>query len=112
MVWGARFLGFTGMMNALDQIEVQIESDAVYVVGTNVEYAVYQEFGTSQMPAQSFLRPAAQEVQQAIPLLALNHPSMDELVKAAALQVERKAKEKAPVDTGNLRNSIRTVKVK
>lgn len=28
------------------------------VVGTNVHYAVYQEFGTSKMPAHPFLRPA------------------------------------------------------
>lgn len=27
-------------------------------IGTNVEYAVYQEFGTSRMPAHPFLRPA------------------------------------------------------
>lgn len=28
------------------------------VVGTNVHYAPYQEFGTSRMPAHPFLRPA------------------------------------------------------
>lgn len=28
------------------------------VVGTNVEYAIYQEFGTSRMAAHPFLRPA------------------------------------------------------
>ena len=32
------------------------------VVGTNVEYAPFVEFGTSKQPAQPFLRPAAQQV--------------------------------------------------
>lgn len=27
-------------------------------IGTNVEYAIYQEYGTSRMPAHPFLRPA------------------------------------------------------
>lgn len=30
------------------------------IVGTNVEYAMYQEFGTVRTPAQPFLRPALQ----------------------------------------------------
>lgn len=30
-------------------------------VGTNVEYAVYHEFGTSRMAARPFLRPAVDE---------------------------------------------------
>lgn len=34
-----------------------VPSDAVYI-GTNVEYAVYQELGTSKMSAQPFLKPA------------------------------------------------------
>ena len=29
------------------------------IIGTNVEYAVYQEYGTSKTPAQPFIRPAA-----------------------------------------------------
>jgi HK97 gp10 family phage protein len=32
------------------------------VVGTNVEYAPFVEFGTSKQPAQPFLRPAARQV--------------------------------------------------
>lgn len=30
-------------------------------IGTNVEYAPYQEYGTSKTPAQPFIRPAATE---------------------------------------------------
>ena len=31
-------------------------------VGTNVQYAQFQEFGTENMPAQPFLRPAFKKV--------------------------------------------------
>jgi len=31
-----------------------------YLVGTNVDYAIHQEFGTKNMPAQAFLRPTAE----------------------------------------------------
>ena len=33
---------------------------AVYI-GTNVSYAIYQEYGTSKMSAQPFIRPAASQ---------------------------------------------------
>lgn len=36
------------------------DEDSAYI-GTNVEYAPYQEFGTSRMAAQPFLKPAATE---------------------------------------------------
>lgn len=32
-----------------------------WVVGSNVKYAPYQEYGTSKMPAQPYLRPALQK---------------------------------------------------
>lgn len=38
--------------------EVDVDDNAVYV-GTNVEYALYVELGTSRQKAQPFLRPAA-----------------------------------------------------
>lgn len=36
-------------------------SGAEASIGTNVEYAIYQEFGTSKMQAQPFLKPALQK---------------------------------------------------
>lgn len=35
-----------------------IDGGVVVRVGTNVEYAIHQEFGTSRMRAQPYLRPA------------------------------------------------------
>lgn len=44
-----------------DSIQEQPANDGSYdyLVGTNVEYAAHQEFGTKYQPAQAFLRPAA-----------------------------------------------------
>ncbi len=40
-----------------NRLEVE-ENQLVGIVGTNVEYASFQEFGTSKMPAHPFLFPA------------------------------------------------------
>lgn len=40
-----------------DSLSWRVEHDTG-IVGTNVEYAEYQEYGTRFQPAQSFLRPA------------------------------------------------------
>lgn len=48
--------------NLRNSITFQVDSptDSV-VIGTNVEYGKYQEFGTSRMKAQPYLRPAVEE---------------------------------------------------
>jgi len=73
----------------------------------------YVEFGTSKMAAQPYLRPAAQKVmnEEADQLADLAN-STEELVKGIALAIEREAKEKVPVDTGNLRGSITAQRVR
>jgi HK97 gp10 family phage protein len=49
----------TGRLRA--SINWRMETDSrglLAVIGTNVEYAPYQEFGTRHMPAHPYLRPA------------------------------------------------------
>lgn len=41
--------------------------DCEATVGTNVEYGVYVEYGTSKMKAQPFMQPGAAAVEQALP---------------------------------------------
>ena len=43
--------------NLRDSITYKVDGDEGRV-GTNVEYAIHQEYGTKKMAAQSFLRPA------------------------------------------------------
>lgn len=42
-----------------NSISHEVVQDTVYI-GTNVEYAAYQEFGTSRMKAQPYLAPAVE----------------------------------------------------
>jgi HK97 gp10 family phage protein len=49
----------TGRLRSSITASKGADSGGVYVeIGTNVEYAIYQEFGTRYMAAQPFLRPA------------------------------------------------------
>ena len=41
-------------------------------VGTNVEYAIHQEFGTRKQPAQPFMHPAAQLSRTKVQKLAIS----------------------------------------
>lgn len=88
------------------------DGNVVFLVGTNVEYAVYVEMGTSVMEAQPYLRPAVREVADN-PEKHVSTPvqSVDQMVREIALAIERKATQKAPVDTGNLQGSIRAQRV-
>ena len=44
---------------AVKQLEVRPNENEAYV-GSNLDYAIYQEFGTRKMRAQPFLRPAGE----------------------------------------------------
>lgn len=100
---GINIVGFDDVVGALDYDPFgQVE----YVVGTNVEYSVYVEFGTSEQRAQPYLRPALEQAVREFDTYASDADSPEELVETLALRVEAIAKDKAPVDTGNLRGSI------
>lgn len=51
----------TGLLRSSIRSEVETEGDdQVAVIGTNVKYGPYVEFGTSKTKAQPFLKPAAE----------------------------------------------------
>ncbi|WP_394743357.1 HK97-gp10 family putative phage morphogenesis protein [Natronococcus roseus] len=87
------------------------QGSVVYTVGSSAEYSVYVEFGTSTQGAQPYLRPAVQRVQSRLASIASEAAGIEEFVKVAAHEIERIAKEEVPVDTGNLRASIRVNRV-
>lgn len=83
-----------------------------YVVGASAEYAAYVEFGTTSNRAQPYLFPAARYVMRTeFDSLASSARSVGDLIRRVALAIEREAKKRAPVDTGNLRSSIQAVKL-
>jgi hypothetical protein len=51
-------LDSASVRESLNDLVDEWDTDAVYVTGTNVEYAVYLEFGTRKMPPYPFFRPA------------------------------------------------------
>lgn len=79
------------------------------IVADGVEYGVYQELGTVKMSAQPFMRPAVEAVRSGFDAAFRNQltaAQAEAVVVKAALDIERGAKERAPVDTGALKNSI------
>jgi len=54
-------LGANELQVEFDRLKEAGESDRAYVVGSNVEYGVFLEFGTRKMPPYSWFRPAVRE---------------------------------------------------
>jgi hypothetical protein len=84
----------------------------VRVVADGVEYGLYQEMGTSRIPAHPFMRPAVEAVRAGFTQAMKGALTMDQVtavVDKAAFDIERGAKQNAPVDTGALKNSIHVV---
>ena len=84
------------------------------IVADGVEYGLYQEMGTTRMAAHPFMRPAVEAVRigftKAFKEAGSNFALADQVVEKTARDIERLAKQQAPVDTGALRASIHVVK--
>jgi len=82
------------------------------IVADGVEYGIYQEFGTVKMGAQPFMSPAVEAVRpgwDAAFKNQLTNAQVSAIVRKAAFDIERGAKERAPTDTHALQNSIHVV---
>jgi len=114
--------GFRRVLDSLEEIEDDIRGAGTVTVGTGVEYAVYLEFGTSDMDPKPFFRPALAELRvQGVEgflrsntnLSAEQLDDLETLVDAVGLALERRMKEiitrKGLVDTGTLRASVLAV---
>jgi HK97 gp10 family phage protein len=69
----------------LNTAEPQLETsvkEKTGIVGTGVEYASYQEFGTKKMKAQPFLRPAVDVIRGNNGLKVIKKYSLKEMEKA------------------------------
>jgi hypothetical protein len=101
-----------GLASVLDTLDYEPIGEVKYTVGTNVEYAIYVEYGTASQAAQPYLRPAVERAVRDLDKYAEEADSAEELVEKLALRIESEAKDEAPVDTGNLRASIEAEKVR
>jgi phage gpG-like protein len=117
--WGMSITGLVDAIDVLQQLTIEYNLEATYIVGPTVEYAVYHELGTSKMEARPFAKPAAERVQQdlegkARPFLE-GGGGEEAVVRAVALAVEaemkRIVKQKDIWDTGTLHSSIGVEKI-
>lgn len=76
-----------------------------YRVGTDVEYSIYQEYGTSTHSAQPHMRPAIDDTRRQLGKIAATSASLEDYLFKAAVYLEGETKRRAPVDTGRLRAS-------
>lgn len=121
--WGVTLSGMGAARQLIERVDFNFSGDTVYIAGPTVDYAIYNELGTSKMEARPFVRPAAKRVRadtaneirrisvsQGIPLT-----SEKAIVRCAALAVQDRMKEiadrKEIRDTGQLINSIRIAEV-
>jgi HK97 gp10 family phage protein len=63
--WGSDSFGFPSQDGGVPGAQIPKPDGISGVVGTGIEYGVYQEFGTRYMPAQPYLRPAADSIRGA-----------------------------------------------
>lgn len=129
--------GMGGLQASFEELQERGEADAVFSVGTNVEYGVYLEFGTEDMPPYPWFRPAIREFQANPESFVTDNtgwtdieeiPNADELVKAVATALANQmtknvsaetATDRSPGthpehperDTGTLANSISAVRI-
>jgi hypothetical protein len=99
-------------MQLLSDIEARFGSDALYVVGPTAKYGLFVERGTSTMEPQPYLEPALRSVAADINEVTAGLVGTNEMIRAIALEVQTRAKRRAPVETGNLRASIEVQRVR
>lgn len=111
--------GVAELVDTIDNINDSLGSPD-YIVGTSVEYAIYQEVGTSKMAANPFLGPAIKTVmREQADGIAEQADSVEEVVRGIAFAIEAEAKRNAsdgvppgPDEvTGNLKGSIEARKL-
>jgi len=107
----AEVRGAGELIASFDQARQIASASDTWVVGTNVKYAVYVELGTYKMEAQPYLRPAVRHALKKADSIAERVNDPDELIRALAFEIEAKAVDLVPVDTGNLQASIRAEKL-
>lgn len=102
---GANLLGAAATIEMFDDVADQFGGADTWVVGTNVEYGLHLETGTSKMPAYPWLFPAAQDVaDRKFDSLIAEASGLSAVLKLIALDIERQAKLNASAARGGNRS--------
>lgn len=84
--------------------------EVVRILHDGVNYGIYNEFGTSRMNAHPFMSPAIEHVRPAYERIVRDIKELERLEVAMdkiARDAESRAKDLAPVLTGQLKSSIK-----
>lgn len=103
---GMKTVGAAIVIDQLRDAASVLDDKTVYVVGTPVEYAPHQEFGTVNHSAQPYMRPAVQIAENQVSDALKRHDDMDTALRFLAETVKGESQRRAPVRTGRLRDSI------
>lgn len=98
--------GVSSLVATCEEIGARYTDGASGTVGTSIEYARYQEYGTRHQSGTPFLRPAAERTSRRMDEFAREGESPEQIVSRALLFAEAQAKQLVPVDTGTLRSSV------
>lgn len=96
--------GANGFIEGIDDLEDDFAQNVSLEVYTNVDYAYWQEFGTSFMEGTPHLRPGFRAALGSLDDFIEHHTTRRALM-LLAIEVVRETMRRAPVDTGHLRAS-------
>lgn len=103
--------GLQHQLNTLEEMQLQWGEFAGYAVGSDVDYAIYVEYGTYKMPANRAMRNAMRDTMSRVESFAARADSADELGRMIAEDIASRWRSDVWVDTGKLRDSITVVEV-
>lgn len=104
--WGVTLSGLAGAKSGLQAVADNATEMTTYAVVSDVEYAIYVEFGTSKMPANAALRNAIEESMANLESVASGADSPSDISRLLAEDIANGWRENVWVDTGTLRRSI------
>ena len=106
---GIEIHGLENTISNLEEYRLKWGEFVGKAVVSDVEYAVYVEFGTYKMDANRGLRDSMEETMNQVDSLAEQADSAEELGDIIAESIAEGWRDKVWVDTGRLRDSITVV---
>lgn len=105
--FGLTVQGLDSVNGTLDAMVDLGDEMSGHVVASDVEYAVYVEFGTRYMAANGALRASVTDTLGNLSSIVDDADDANEVTKLVAEDIAEGWREDVWVDTGKLRNSIR-----
>lgn len=109
--WGIEMNGFGAATAGLEAVAESYGAMETHTVKSDVEYAIYVEFGTRYMPANGALRSAIDAAMANLGSIIGDVDDPDDITKKVAEAIAEDWRRDVWVDTGRLKSSIHVAKV-